>query len=100
MPFVAERDGEIVGLLGLYRRPEGDLRVPESNIDLAFAATRGEVRGSGAGLALTAHGMRWAAEHGFRSMTVDWRSVNLLSSRFWTNRGFRPQYLRLYRAVP
>ena len=98
--FVAERDGEIVGLLGLYRRPEGDLRVPGSNIDLAFAATRGEVRGSGAGLALTAHGMRWAAEHGFRSMTVDWRSVNLLSSRFWTNRGFRPQYLRLYRAVP
>jgi hypothetical protein len=100
VPFVAERDGEIVGLLGLYRRPGGDLRVPESNIDLAFAATRGEVRGSGAGLALTAHGMRWAAEHGFRSMTVDWRSVNLLSSRFWTNRGFRPQYLRLYRAVP
>lgn len=100
VPFVAERDGEIVGLLGLYRRPEGDLRVPEDNIDLAFAATRDEVRGSGAGLALTAHGMRWAAEHGFRSMTVDWRSVNLLSSRFWTRRGFRPQYLRLYRAVP
>jgi Acetyltransferase (GNAT) family len=100
VPFVAERNGEIVGLLGLYRRPEGDLRVPANNIDLAFAATRGEVRGSGAGLALTAHGMRWAAENGFRSMTVDWRSVNLLSSRFWPRRGFRPQYLRLYRAVP
>jgi GNAT superfamily N-acetyltransferase len=100
IPFVAERDGEIIGLLGLYRRPGGDLRVPEDNIDLAFAATRDDVRGSGAGLALTAHGMSWAAEHGFRSMTVDWRSVNLLSSRFWTNRGFRPQYLRLYRAVP
>jgi GNAT superfamily N-acetyltransferase len=100
VPFVAERDGAIVGLLGLYRRPEGDLRVPENNIDLAFAATRDEVRGSGAGLALTAHGMSWAAENGFDSMTVDWRSVNLLSSRFWPRRGFRPQYLRLYRAVP
>jgi RimJ/RimL family protein N-acetyltransferase len=100
VPFVAERDGQIIGLLGLYRRPEGDLRVPANNIDLAFAATRGEVRGSGAGLALTAYGMSWAAEHGFRSMTVDWRSVNLLSSRFWPRRGFRPQYLRLYRAVP
>jgi GNAT superfamily N-acetyltransferase len=100
VPFVAEHDGEIVGLLGLYRRPEGDLRVPENNIDLAFAATRSEIRGSGVGLALTAHGMSWAAEHGFHSMTVDWRSVNLLSSRFWPNRGFRPQYLRLYRAVP
>ena len=31
---------------------------------------------------------------------VDWRMVNLLSSRFWPRRGFRAQYLRLYRAVP
>jgi hypothetical protein len=33
-------------------------------------------------------------------MTTDWRAVNLLSSRFWPRRGFRPQYLRLYRSVP
>lgn len=100
VPFIAELDGCIVATLGLYRRPEGDLRVPADNIDLAFAATRPDVRGSGAGLALYAHAMRWAHEQGFRSMTVDWRSVNLLSSRFWPKRGFRPQYLRLYRAVP
>ena len=99
-PFVAERDGRIVGLLGLYRRPEGDLRVPEHNIDLAFAATRRDVRGTGAGLALTAYALDWAHARGFTSMTVDWRSVNLLSSRFWPRRGFRPQYLRLYRSVP
>jgi GNAT superfamily N-acetyltransferase len=98
--FVAERNGRVEGLLILYRRPEGDLRVPERNIDLAFAATRPDARGSGGGLALTAYAMRWAHEHEFRSMTVDWRSVNLLSSRFWPRRGFRPQYLRLYRAVP
>lgn len=100
LPFVAVRGGRIVGLLGLYRRPEGDLRVPASSIDLAFAATLAEVRGSGAGFALTAHAFHWAHEHGFHSMTVDWRSVNLFSSRFWPRRGFRPQYLRLYRAVP
>jgi GNAT superfamily N-acetyltransferase len=100
LPFVAELDGRIVGLLGLYRRPEGDLRVPANNIDLAFAATRDDVRSSGAGLALTAFALDWAHEHGFHSLTVDWRSVNLLSSRFWPRRGFRPQYLRLYRAVP
>jgi GNAT superfamily N-acetyltransferase len=98
--FVAELDGRVVGLLVLHHRPTGDLRVPEHNIDLAFAATRDDVRGSGAGLALTAHAMRWAHDQGFRSMTVDWRSVNLLSSRFWPRRGFRPQYLRLYRAIP
>jgi GNAT superfamily N-acetyltransferase len=100
VPFVAELDDSVVGMLGLYRRPEGDLRVPARNIDLAFAVTRPGVRGSGAGLALTAFAMNWAREEGFRSMTVDWRSVNLLSSRFWPRRGFRPQYLRLYRAIP
>jgi GNAT superfamily N-acetyltransferase len=99
-PFVAERDGRVVGHLLLYRRPTGDLRVPESNLDLADAATLAAVRGTGVGLALVAHALRHAHEQGFRSLTVDWRSVNLLSSRFWPARGFRPQYLRLYRAVP
>jgi len=98
--FVAERDGRAVGHALLYARPEGDLRVPPANIDLAHAATLDDVRGSGVGLALTRHVLAWAHEHGYRSMTTDWRSVNLLSSRFWPRRGFRPQYLRLYRAVP
>jgi GNAT superfamily N-acetyltransferase len=98
--FVAERDGRVVGHALLYSRPEGDLRVPPDNIDLAHAATLDDVRGTGVGLALTQHALDWAREHGYRSMTTDWRSVNLLSSRFWPRRGFRPQYLRLYRAVP
>lgn len=98
--FVAEVDGRVVGHALLYRRPEGDLRVPANNIDLAHAATIDDVRGTGVGLALAGHVLRWAREHGYRSMTTDYRSVNLLSSRFWPHRGFRPQYLRLYRAVP
>jgi GNAT superfamily N-acetyltransferase len=98
--FVAERGGRIVGHAILFRRPTGDLRVPEDNIDLAHAATLPEVRGSGAGLALTGHVLTWAHEHGYRSVTTDWRSVNLLSSRFWPRRGFRPQFFRLYRRLP
>jgi GNAT superfamily N-acetyltransferase len=98
--FVAEHDGRVVGHVLLYKRPEGDLRVPPKNIDLADAATLDDVRGTGVGLALTQHVLGWAREHGYRSMTVDWRSANLLASRFWPRRGFRPQYLRLYRAVP
>jgi GNAT superfamily N-acetyltransferase len=100
IPFVAESEGHVTGMLGLYHRPQDDLRVPSNNIDLAFAVTTEEARGRGTALALTAHAMSWAYEQGFASMTVDWRSVNLLSSRFWPKRGFRPQYLRLYRAVP
>jgi GNAT superfamily N-acetyltransferase len=98
--FVAERDGRTIGHALLYSRPEGDLRVPSGNIDLAHVATLDDVRGEGVGLALAHHVLGWAHEQGFRSMTTDWRSVNLLSSRFWPRRGFRPQYLRLYRAIP
>jgi GNAT superfamily N-acetyltransferase len=97
---VAERDGRVIGHALLYDRPGGDLRVPAGNVDLAHAATLPGVRGSGAGLALTAHVLRWAHEQGFRSVTTDWRAVNLLSSRFWPRRGWRPTHYRLYRAVP
>jgi GNAT superfamily N-acetyltransferase len=99
-PFVAEREGEVVGEALLYRRPTGDLRVPEANVDLAHAATYPRHRGTGAGLALAAHAVAWAHDHGFRSLTTDWRSVNLLASRFWPHRGWRTTYLRLYRAIP
>ena len=98
--FVAERDGRVVGHALLYSRPSGDLRVPPRNIDLAHAFTVPDARRGGVGLALTGHVLTWAHEHGYRSMTTDWRTVNLLSSRFWPRRGFRPQYFRLYRRVP
>ena len=32
-------------------------------------------------------------------MVTDWRSTNLLASRFWPQRGFRPTHLRLRRDV-
>jgi GNAT superfamily N-acetyltransferase len=98
--FVAEREGRPVGHAILYRRPTGDLRVPEDNIDLSHAATLPAAQRSGVSIALMGHVLTWAHEHGFRSMTTDWRSVNLLSSRHWPGRGFRPTFYRLYRALP
>jgi predicted N-acetyltransferase YhbS len=97
--FVAERDSRVVGHLLLYRRPP-DLRVPTESIDLAQASVEPEARGSGVGRALTAHGIRWAHEHDYPSMTIDWRMTNLWASRFWPNRGFRTTFLRLYRSIP
>lgn len=97
--FVAERDGEVVGHMLLYKRPQ-DLRVPRDSIDLAAASTFPAARGSGAGLALTEHVLHWAHEHGYPTMITDWRMTNLLASRFWPKRGFRPTFLRLYRALP
>jgi len=98
--FVAEQDGQIVGHLLLYRRPEGDLRVPPDNIDLANALTDPGRRGTGAGVALTNYALRWAHEHRYRTMTTDWRMTNLVASRFWPRRGFRETFLRLYRSIP
>ena len=97
--FVAELDGRAVGHILLYKRPH-DLRVPTDSIDLAAASTFPEARGSGAGLALTEHVLHWAHEHGYPTMTTDWRMTNLLASRFWPKRGFRRTFLRLYRALP
>jgi GNAT superfamily N-acetyltransferase len=98
--FVAEQDGRIVGHLLLYRRPEGDLRVPPESIDLANALTEARARGSGAMVALTEHALGWAHEHGYKTMITDWRMTNLLASRFRPRRGFRETYLRLYRSIP
>jgi GNAT superfamily N-acetyltransferase len=52
------------------------------------------------GRALTAHVLEWAKEHGYGSMTTDWRMMNLFASRFWPARGFRPTFLRMYRSIP
>jgi GNAT superfamily N-acetyltransferase len=97
--FLAERDGRVVGQFLLYRRPP-DLRVPDGSIDLAQASTEPEARGAGVGRALTAHVIRWAYENDHPTMTTDWRTTNLLASRFWPKRGFRPVFLRLYRSIP
>jgi GNAT superfamily N-acetyltransferase len=97
---VAEVDGRVLGHVLLYDRPAGDLRVPGQNVDIALAGTLEHARGRGIGVALTAFALTFAHERGFRSITTDWRSVNLLSSRFWPRRGFRPTFLRLYRSVP
>jgi GNAT superfamily N-acetyltransferase len=97
--FVAEREGRIVGQFLLYRRPP-DLRVPRESIDLGQASTDPSARGTGIGRALTAHVIRWAHENGYPVMTTDWRMTNLLASRFWPKRGFRPTFLRLYRSIP
>jgi GNAT superfamily N-acetyltransferase len=76
------------------------LAQPDDAACLGGAASLPDVRGSGAGLALTDAAFAWSHEHGYKSLVTDWRETNLLSSRFWPARGFRRSFLRLYRSIP
>jgi ribosomal protein S18 acetylase RimI-like enzyme len=67
---------------------------------LSYAVTLPESRGTGLGVALTDAGFAWAGDEGYDTMVTDWRVTNLLASRFWPRRGFRPSILRLYRSIP
>jgi GNAT superfamily N-acetyltransferase len=66
---------------------------------IGFAVTHPDVRGSGAGLALTDASFAWARARGYETMVTDWRETNLLSSRFWPRRGFGTTFLRLHRWI-
>lgn len=102
--LVYERDGRLVAAFQLVpvelSSVHAGLARPEGAAFLNWAATRPDVRGSGAGLALTEAGFAWARERGHEVMVVDWRVTNLLASRFWPGRGFRETFLRLYRHIP
>jgi GNAT superfamily N-acetyltransferase len=88
--FLAERDGEPLGGLLLWADPG-------EPISLDVAATLPAARGRGVGRALTEHALWWAREQGHDRVKADWRIANLLASRFWPNRGFRPTAYRLVR---
>jgi GNAT superfamily N-acetyltransferase len=102
--LIVERDGLPVGLLTVadvtLSGMHSGLSRPEHAAILGFATTLPEVRGTGAGLALTNACFDWARDHGYETIVVDWRETNLLSSRFWPARGFRRTFQRLYRSIP
>jgi GNAT superfamily N-acetyltransferase len=102
--LVFELEGNIVGSFALAPAELSSVHTglarPDGAALLGWAATRPDVRGSGAGLALANAGFAWAREGGYETMVTDWRVTNLLASRFWPARGFRESFLRLYRRIP
>jgi GNAT superfamily N-acetyltransferase len=102
--LVAERDGRVVALFVVaaieLSSNHAGLARPDNAKLLAWAATRPEVQGSGAGRDLTNAAFAWVREEGCRVIVVDWRETNLSASRFWPARGFRRTFLRLYRSIP
>lgn len=101
--LIAHLDGRAVGCATVapvsYSSLHGGLARPDDACILGYAATLPEVRGHGAGLALTEGVFAWARDRGYRIIVVDWRTTNLLASRFWPARGFRTSFLRLHRSL-
>ena len=102
--LVAFRDGKPLAVWSVYvGGPTSHfhgMAWPDRASYLAYASTLPEARGSGIGVALTEASLARAAGRGEAAMVTDWRVTNLLASRFWPNRGFRPFFLRLYRSIP
>jgi GNAT superfamily N-acetyltransferase len=101
--LVYEVEGRIVGNffvcpIELSSAHAGLARPPGASF-LGFAVTHPDVRGSGAGVALTNASFAWARDRGYGVMVTDWRVTNLLSSRFWPKRGFSTSFLRLHRWI-
>ena len=67
--IMAEQDGRIVGAFQLVPADlsgtHASVARPEGAVLLSWAATRPDVRGSGAGVALTNAGFAWAREQGY-----------------------------------
>jgi len=102
--LVAELDGRVFANFEVVGAEESRMHTslarPERACYLAFALTDPAARGSGLGVELTQACFAWAHERGYETMVTDWRVTNLLASRFWPSRGFRPSVLRLYRSIP
>lgn len=93
--LLAEREGEgeTIGYVATYPGDEPGLA------HLPVAGTRADARSGGIGVALVEHALHRAHRDGIHTVALDWRSTNLLASRFWPKRGFVPTHLRLRRDV-
>jgi ribosomal protein S18 acetylase RimI-like enzyme len=103
--LVAEIDGRVVGCLvvcpvEMSSAMHVGLARPPGQSYLAWAGTVPGARGRGVGVALTEAAHAWAREAGYTTMVIDFRVANLLASRFWLRRGFRPTFFRLSRSIP
>ncbi len=99
--WLAIERGEIVGSQAYYpSEMTGEhLLGGDQTCHLAIAGTRPAARGRGIATALTRAGLEHARRRGYQFCETDWRSTNLLSSRFWPRFGFRAAFYRLHRRV-
>ncbi|MEZ4861608.1 MAG: GNAT family N-acetyltransferase [Caldilineaceae bacterium] len=99
--WLAMQANEAVGVQGYWpAEPMADnLMIPAECVHMSVAGTRPSARRQGIGAMLTQHGLAQAKAQGYHTCETDWRSTNLLASRFWPKQGFQPAVYRLVRRI-
>jgi|GEM_PF-2234272 len=97
--YVVEKDETIIGYQLYYPVEEASLLEPENSVELAVSAISEDARGTGAGFDLTQYAINDQVRQGKSIFVTDWRSANLLSSKFWADTGFKTTAFRIYRHI-
>jgi GNAT superfamily N-acetyltransferase len=98
--WTARTADRILSFLYLHR-PGPDICLPlqdEGTISIGGAFTIPEARGSGVGAAVLEAAVEWARTAGYKRMSVDFETANVLARRFWL-RTFRPVCVSLSRRI-
>jgi GNAT superfamily N-acetyltransferase len=103
--WLAVKKGKVVGIQGYWpaesavTAAEDNLFIPEKCAHMSLAGTRAEERGKGVSTLLTKYVLAQTRALSYRFCDTDWRSTNLLASRFWPRQGYRPVTYRLVRRI-
>ena len=103
--WLALAGGRVVGIQGYWPAEsalgaaDDNLFIPENCAHMSLAGTREGERGKGIGKLLSKSVLAQVRGEGYRFCDTEWRSTNLLASRFWPNRGYRPVAYRLVRRI-
>jgi GNAT superfamily N-acetyltransferase len=99
--WLAVRGDRVLAVQGYWPAQTDDdsLFVPENCAHMSVAGTRAEARNQGLNTLLSNKILSETSAAGYHHIETDWRSTNLLASRFWPQRGYRPVAYRLVRRL-
>jgi GNAT superfamily N-acetyltransferase len=97
--FLAALGGRDVGLLTVELTSPVPRLCPHGQPYIGPTATVPGARGQGVGRALVDAALTWAADHGYRWISVDFETANPLSRPFWLGAGFRPAGYGILRLI-
>jgi len=101
--FLAVRGTETIGMQLLFSgdaiRLGSQLSTEGGSVYLNHGIVDPEARGGGVGTALTEQSLSWAADAGYRQMTLHYATMNPSGGPFWRRHGFTPLEVTVERHV-